>query len=170
VLPVPSFLDMAFQILAFFIFTYNPSALEGQMELALPASGEARAQDQSQADPTKIPDMDLDLKTELTVTLSTGGDVPTGAVSSISVEATAGEPKSVYSSAKDIKEDMEKGLPAFQGFLKSKQAGLTNKDAIKIRADSALKYVFVVKLMDACNKAGFKNIGFAPPPDFTTTR
>jgi hypothetical protein len=28
-----------------------------------------------------------------------------------------------------------------------------------------LKYAFVAQVMDVCCKAGFKNIGFAPPPD-----
>jgi biopolymer transport protein ExbD len=172
ILPIPSFLDMAFQILAFFIFTYNPSALEGQMELAMPASGEARAQDQQQADPTKPPDEDLDLKTELTVTLTTGGAANVGDISSVIIEGADLEPKSIpgYSGPEDIHADLKKGLPIFQNYLKSKQSGLTNKDSIKIRAGSALKYGFVVEFMDACNKAGFKHIGFGPPPDYTATK
>ena len=169
-MPIPSFLDLAFHILAFFIFTYNPASMEGQIEMAMPASGEAKAQDQSQADPTRPPEDALDLNSELTVTLSTGGDAPVGGISSVTVEGADGAQRSVYSSSADITKDLESGMPAFQNYLKSKQAGLTNKDAIKIRADSALKYVFVVKLMDACKKAGFKNIGFAPPPDYTATR
>src|SRR5947207_2085199 len=39
-LPITPMLDMAFQLLTFFLFTYHPSALEGQMELALPVIGE----------------------------------------------------------------------------------------------------------------------------------
>jgi biopolymer transport protein ExbD len=166
-LPIPSFLDMAFQILAFFIFTYNPASMEGQIEMAMPASGEARAPDQEQADPTKVPDTELELTSELTVTLTTGGEAATGAISSIAVEGADLVSKAVYSTAKAIEDDLERGMPTFQNFLKGKQAGLTNKDSIKIRADSALKYVFVVKVMDACSKAGFKHIGFAPPPDYS---
>jgi biopolymer transport protein ExbD len=167
-LPIPSFLDMAFQILAFFIFTYNPASLEGQIEMAMPATGDARAQDQQEADPTKVPDTGLELTSELTVTLTTGGDAATGALSSVEVEGADAVAKQIYSNARAVADDLEKGMPAFQSFLKGKQSGLTNKDSIKIRAQSALKYVFVVKVMDACSKAGFKHIGFAPPPDYMT--
>jgi biopolymer transport protein ExbD len=167
-LPIPSFLDMAFQILAFFIFTYNPASMEGQIDMALPASGDARAADQSQVDPTKPPDTDLEINSELTITLTTGGEAANGAISSLEVQQGADAvPKSVYSNAKAIEDDLAKGMPAFQSFLKGKQSGLTNKDSIKIQAQSALKYVFVVKVMDACNNAGFKHIGFGPPPDYT---
>ena len=40
-LPIVPFLDMSFQILFFFIMSYHPSALEGQMDLSLPAAGDA---------------------------------------------------------------------------------------------------------------------------------
>src|SRR5205823_44660 len=51
VLPITPMLDMAFQLLTFFIFTYHPSALEGHMDLTLPAAGEAKAKDQKDIDP-----------------------------------------------------------------------------------------------------------------------
>ena len=41
-LPIVPFLDMSFQILFFFIMNYHPSALEGQMDLNLPAAGEGQ--------------------------------------------------------------------------------------------------------------------------------
>ena len=37
-IPVTPMLDMTFQLLAFFILTYHPSSLEGQMEFSLPAA------------------------------------------------------------------------------------------------------------------------------------
>jgi biopolymer transport protein ExbD len=40
-----------------------------------------------------------------------------------------------------------------------------NKDNIRIEADSKLKYGRLVEVMDACLGAGFKSVGFAPPPD-----
>ena len=42
-------LDMSFQLLAFFIIMFHPSALEGQMALNLPAAGEAKAKDASRS-------------------------------------------------------------------------------------------------------------------------
>jgi biopolymer transport protein ExbD len=167
ILPVASFLDMAFQILAFFIFTYHPNSLEGQMEMALPAGGEARAQTQEQADPTKPPEKDADLKTEITVVISTpknNEDGLRGEISSLSVEGLEGVAVTIYGRSADVKADND--LSRLTNSLRGMQKGLTNKDSIKIRADSALKYGFVVKVMDACNKAGYRNIGFAAPSDF----
>jgi biopolymer transport protein ExbD len=167
VLPVASFLDMAFQILAFFIFTYHPNSLEGQIEMALPAGGEARAQTQEQADPTKPPEKDAELKTEVTVAVSTpksNEEGIRGEISVVSVEGIEGAATTIYSGVADVKTDSD--LIRLINYLRRTQKGLSNKDSIKIRADSALKYGFVVKMMDACNKAGYRNIGFAAPTDF----
>src|SRR5580704_14962561 len=35
-LPITPMLDMAFQLLMYFILTYHPSAMEGQMDLSMP--------------------------------------------------------------------------------------------------------------------------------------
>src|SRR6266508_2393295 len=140
VLPIASFLDMAFQILAFFIFTYNPSNLEGQMEMALPASGEARAQTPEQVDPTTLPDKDPELKTEITITIKSNQSGETralGTISQISVEGTEGVASTV---PVDLERDPD--LKGLQNYLIKIQRGLGNKDSIKIRADSALKYAF----------------------------
>ena len=44
-------LDMSFQILFFFVMTYHPSALEGQLEMLLPATGQAKADKIENVDP-----------------------------------------------------------------------------------------------------------------------
>ena len=36
---------------------------------------------------------------------------------------------------------------------------------VRLQADSRLKWENVVAVMDACRKAGFDNVSFAPPPD-----
>jgi biopolymer transport protein ExbD len=60
-------------------------------------------------------------------------------------------------------------VEGLERYLKSVQKELTNKTDIKIQADSRLKYYFVVQVMDACVKAGYPNVGFAPPPDLGST-
>src|SRR5262249_61580962 len=40
-LPITPMLDLAFQVLLFFILTYHPSQLEGQMDLSLPDTAQA---------------------------------------------------------------------------------------------------------------------------------
>jgi biopolymer transport protein ExbD len=163
-IPIPSFLDMAFQILAFFVATYHPSALEVQMEMALPAAADPRAQTQQQADPTTIPDSDADLKAELTITVKTAQDGrPTGRITGIEIEGVDAASKAVPVGADSAHE-----LDPLFDTLKRMQAGLNNKDSIKVKAESGLKFGFVVKVMDTCSKAGFKNVGFAPPPDYTS--
>ena len=36
--------------------------------------------------------------------------------------------------------------------------------SIKIKGDGRLRYRYVAEAMDACTRAGFNNVGFAPPP------
>jgi biopolymer transport protein ExbD len=158
VLPTASFLDMVFQLFAFFIITYNPASLEGEMAMALPASSQARAEKPEDVDPTALPDPDAELKTEVVVTVKTAGD---GTLGTVSVEDEVGV-------AKEVKVDFSKDadLSGLRDYLKQMQKGLTTKDAIKIKADPTMKMAFVARVMDACAKAGYSNIGFAPPPDY----
>jgi biopolymer transport protein ExbD len=155
-LPIVPMLDMAFQILAFFVATFQPHSLEGAMELNLPQEREAKADKPENVDPTALSDdsPEVDLPTELTVIMKgkPNDDNHTGEVSHYTVEGRAG------ASTMDSLEELQR-------YLEKAQQEVTNKDDIKIKADSALKYAFVVAVMDVCNKAGFKRIGFAAPPD-----
>jgi biopolymer transport protein ExbD len=152
-LPIVPFLDFSFQLLFFFVINYHPSALEGQMELSLPPAGEAKAESIEKMDPSKLSDTDIEVKSELTVVVRTPHDnVNDGAISQITVVGDQGEAPGLT-------------LESLEGYLKTAKKGLTNKSDIKIQADSRLKYFFVVQVMDACARAGFHNIGFAPPPD-----
>ncbi len=156
-LPIVPFLDMSFQILFFFIMNYHPSALEGQMDMSLPAAGEAKAQSIENVDPNVIPDDKIEIKSELTVVVRTPHDnINDGAISQISVTGDQGE-------------ITVPGVEALERHLKSVQKDLTNKTDIKIQAESRLKYYFVIQIMDACVKAGYPNVSFAPPPDLGST-
>jgi biopolymer transport protein ExbD len=152
-LPITPMLDMAFQLLTFFIFTYHPSALEGQMELNLPAEREARAEKQENVDPNALSDdnTNVDLPADLTVILKTQAS-DSGAVSQYTVEGREGG-----SSMATVEELRKK--------LEELQQEVTNKEDIKIKADSGIKYAYVIEVMDACTRAGFKRVGFAAPPD-----
>ena len=52
--------------------------------------------------------------------------------------------------------------------LRTSREDLTNQNDLKIQADSKLKYTFVMEIMDICMKAGFRNVGFSPPPDLAS--
>jgi biopolymer transport protein ExbD len=154
VLPITPMLDMAFQLLTFFIFTYHPSALEGHMDLSLPASAEAKAQRPEQVDPSQsAADQEIELPSEMTVVIRTQQDVSTdGSISQLSVQGRAGDTV----------------IPTPEALLKYLQKArqeLTNQKDIKIQADSRLKYSYVMEIMDICTRSGFTKIGFPPPPD-----
>ncbi len=164
-LPITPMLDMAFQLLAFFILTYHPSDLEGQMQLALPsddAKAAAKPED-VKPDSKSEKDLALEIPSDLTVVVKTQNDgVNNGIISALTVEDRSG-PTTIRP------EGAEPSLSALTRYLKSVRANVENKSAIKLQGDSKLKWDNVVQVMDACRKAGFDNISFAPPPDFNLT-
>jgi biopolymer transport protein ExbD len=152
-LPVTPMLDMTFQLLTFFIFTYHPAAMEGQMELNLPAAGEAKARTEQDVDPNKPSDTELALPAQLTILVKTVRDgVNDGNIGALVVQSVDGE-------------TAVPNVDALAKYLKSKHEELSNKDDIKIAAESKLKYSCVIEVMDICLRSGFKAVGFAPPPD-----
>ena len=149
VLPITPMLDMSFQLLAFFILTFRPSnALEGQMDMALPRAGTAKAAAPEQVDPFASSDTDLDKEAEVTVRVESAG----GGIDAISVADKAG--------SAEVKD--KAGLRAKLDDLKR---GLGGPAGVRIAAASRLKYSCLVEIMDTCLAAGFTQIGFAPPPD-----
>jgi biopolymer transport protein ExbD len=153
-LPVTPMLDMAFQLLAFFVMTYHPSDLEGQMELSLPSEAISQAQDKEDVKSDATPDnqQDLKLAANISVIVRTQRDnVNTGLISGIAVQDDSGT--APVDTLDKLREE-----------LKSRRANVENKENIKIQADSKLKWEEVISVMDACQQAGFKNISFVPPP------
>jgi biopolymer transport protein ExbD len=149
---VTPMLDMTFQLLFFFILNYHPSALEGQMSMALPKDDQkAKAEKVEDVKEGSDPD-DATLPADLTVQVKTQNDgTNNGSISQLTVVGRDG-PKEV------------KDLDALAAYLESVKESLTNKEDIKIQGDSRLGWGAIVKVMDICTKAGFKP-GFAAPPD-----
>ena len=157
-------LDMAFQIFAFFIVIYHPSQLEGQMLLNLPDAAQAKAAKPEEAKADQSMAGELDLPAEVTVLVKTkrpdgGFD---GSITQITVQERLGSKEVVKQdqSSRDVA-----NLDALRQYLKSVRDGLTNQNDIKLEAESGLRYECVMQVMDMCTRAGFKNGGFAPPPD-----
>jgi biopolymer transport protein ExbD len=154
-LPVTPMLDMAFQLLAFFVMTYHPSSFEGQMELSLPSEAITQAKTQADVDQEAKSDKDqeLQLTADVTVIVRTQRDnVNNGLISDISLQEEAG--------MRPVGNSLENLLTE----LKTRNATVTNKENIKIQADNKLKWEEVVNVMDVCQQAGFKNISFVKPP------
>jgi biopolymer transport protein ExbD len=145
-------LDMCFQLLFFFMLYYHPSSLEGQMSMALPLDKqEAAAQKQEDVNKGSDPEADT-LPADLTVNLKTQNDgYNNGVISQITVTSRDG-PREIPN------------LDALKDYLGSVKDTLTNKEDIKIQADSRLSWGAVVRVMDVCTRAGFRP-GFAAPPD-----
>lgn len=159
-IPVTPMLDMAFQLLTFFIFTYHPSELEGQMAMQLPGGGTYKAQKQEDVNPESMSDPDVDAQSKITLRVKTQHSEDAGAIQfPIEIEGLSKD------SATSLK-DLEAKLVAMRGAEKSgeKMEG-GGADSVKIEGEKRLKWQFVVEIMDACKRAGYHNVGFAPPPD-----
>jgi biopolymer transport protein ExbD len=183
VLPIVPMLDMAFQLLAYFIMVYHPSALEGQMQLALPAAGEAKAKSEMDVDPNILSDTEAEPPSEMTVVIKTQQDGGNASVpNTYLVENTlqgsaipmttlkevgdylhqeverlrkerADEVQRLRARGTKLSEDEKKRLRQLQEF------------SVKVKPASRLRFTFVADIMDAAARAGFTSVGFAPPPD-----
>ncbi len=157
-------LDMAFQIFAFFIVIYHPSQLEGQLLLSLPDAAQAKAAKPEDARPDQSMTGDLELPAEITVLAKTKRPDGTqdGSITQISVQERLGTKDVVK---QDPGSNDVPNLEALRKYLQSVRGSLSNQNDIKIEAESGLRYEYVMEIMDLCTRAGFKNVGFAPPPD-----
>jgi biopolymer transport protein ExbD len=152
-IPITAMLDMTFQMLIFFIMNFNPSDLEGQMDMALPAKIENISQEKDNPDPkASDPEPETKLPADLTVLARTDRDGPNkGKLRELVVRDKSGD-------------TVIPNLEQLTAHLNNAKDQLSNKEEVKIDADSQLRWSAVVEVMDACRKAGF-NTGFGPPPD-----
>jgi len=149
-LPITPMLDMSFQLLFYFVMTFQAAnALEGQLDMYLPKAGTPQAKKQDQVDLTKDSDADLDQQADVSVVVAS----QRGEIDSLTIREKA-------------KTTPVAEIGALKGALTKLRADLGGtQTGIKIEADSKLKYDRLVKVMDACLGAGFKSVGFSPPPD-----
>jgi biopolymer transport protein ExbD len=155
--PVTPMLDMAFQLLSFFLLTFHPDAqFEVEMDLALPQRESGKAADPTLVDPTVASNKELepqDMTDIPTITAVAAGDAANrGQLSSLSIEHL-GNAHPVSSL-----DDLEKAL---KGEFKADDF----RGAIKVRGDPQLKWSAMLEVMDACHRAGFTRVGFAAPLD-----
>ncbi len=159
-LPVTPMLDMTFQLLFFFIVTFNPQSLEGQLDFTLPGSNDYKARDQAQVDQKKQGE-DIELPSDLTVEIRRH---ETGAGVKIIVRDTADTGHIIP----DPPPPVEGKTPLTQGnmltdHLVKARKDLKNKDEIRIVPEAQIKQDIVIEVVDACIKAGFARVGFGPP-------
>ena len=168
-------LDMSFQILAFFIMTYHPSALEGHIPGLL-------APPESPAVAGKNP-----LTPALEFLTSSGEDAllkDLQDVVLVKIKAVAqgqeegqrkvGEPRQLFLQAPleteakllaDVDGDFSGALKQLAEKLKETvQKKDRHNASIKIVADSDLRQQYVLRVYDVCKQTGFAKIYFVPPP------
>jgi biopolymer transport protein ExbD len=151
-------LDMSFQILAFFIMTYHPSALEGHVSGTLAGPHVAGGEH----DFTKPLDIGLeDLSDTIVVRVKTSGVMP-------------GQPEKLYIKRTVVPvpqqiADEHDGWPAAKRRLSAEltriqKEGGAERSSVKIEADGDLRQEFVMQVYDICKQAGFSKIHFVAPP------
>ena len=140
-LPITPMLDMSFQLLSFFILTYQPRPDEGQMSVALP-----KVDVTDQPPPIEIPPLPDEKKDEYTIVLraSSGGDL-----ADLSLRGPAGDFGAIRNVG-DLQERMKE------------ISGKKENISITIEADNDLTYARLIDVMDLCKRAGFDSVNLMP--------
>lgn len=166
-------LDMSFQLLFFFVATFNPGKAEGKMAMTLPATGQAKAQDMANVDPTQLSSADLAQASDLVVRVSSHEDsfaISLGSADNKDKDEAVGTARAL--TPQNRKEEIGKLLDQLREKLTAKLKDKRDKEGpdaainIKIEANKKTKHADVVAVMDACLLAGYTQVGFAAPPDF----
>jgi biopolymer transport protein ExbD len=166
ILPITPMLDMTFQLLFFFIISFNPADLEGSVDMALPSEPDKAAEKQedvkkdSQSDPEEIK-FESDLTVQVRTQLDGRND---GDISAIFVRDITGKEDLIQPD--NTNRPRNPLLAGLKKYLIEKRENLTNQDSIKLQGDGKLKVGNIIRVMDACREAGFTNISFVPPEDF----
>ncbi|MBL8824722.1 MAG: biopolymer transporter ExbD [Planctomycetia bacterium] len=140
---VTPMLDMAFQILAFFVFTYNPSAIEGQFPINL-AQAEVGGEDKAPKPEDKVaPDQPTELKSTLFIEVRA---MEGGRLSSIKVGTTDVKPDDTEP---DKTEALINGLTRELLELKNRNP---TEDRITIKGTPTLRWEIMMRVIDAARR------------------
>ena len=164
---ITPFLDMSFQLLAFFIMTYHPSALEGHIDGKLvPPSETATGSPTPVAQVDLPPDSDPDAAETMLIQIKS---VPKGGVEG---NRHDGEPSQILlKQLQETKVVTDSSDPSLKDGLKKLDAELKRilkqpgaiKSAIKLEGDGNLRHQYVMDVYDVCKLAGYQNISFVAP-------
>ena len=172
-------LDMSFQILAFFIMTYHPAAMEGHIpgSLVPPEDPATKSKDKT---PTpmeqalSVPEdlLDPSLNDAITVVVKAAvkddlksGDRLEGTPSQIMIRTALDTEKDIVA---DVGVPVDQALKLLETRLKEMAKKGTSKANLKIAADGELRQEYVMKVYDTCKRAGYDKLHFVPPPVLNT--
>jgi biopolymer transport protein ExbD len=145
-IPVTPMLDMAFQLLTFFIFTYHPTEMEGHIDMQLPSQSGCGGVG---IEPRPIEEV----KIPVVIRLHTQHGVEAGSIV-FPIEVEAGPARNAVNSVKELQDYL----------TKMESDGKLTTSAARIEADRRMKWTYVIDVMDACKRAGL-TVSFAAPPD-----
>jgi biopolymer transport protein ExbD len=175
-LPITQFLDMTFQLLFFFMATFNPSPIEGEMDLALPnPKAEAKANDPNKInrEAKAIAEID-DLVFDLTVVVKPATDGYTLSLT----EGAVDTPIATKTPADTLRERLAKKWKAREDSINEKAKDMPAKDrdewlkkelvkqGVKVVGGKDLPWAYVLEVLDIVNKSGWKTITLGPPYDY----
>jgi biopolymer transport protein ExbD len=173
-------LDMAFQLLAFFIMTYKPSLYERHIDGNLLPALEQAASGQNAPNKDEK-NIEIDPKQFITVKVQTPGidqqEIRRDKKGSTLV-IKHGEPsriwvKRIQSPAEEIVCEVEDLLNVKEGVDKLTKELLRQKEsdpvggkmAVNLVADGDLRIEYVILVNDACRRAGYTSVNFIAPAD-----
>ena len=165
---ITPFLDFAFQLLAFFIMTYNPSALEGHIDGTLvPPSEVATKSKENIAIMDDLPsDADPDLAEAVLIKVKAVAKGQQenkridGQPSRIELSRPGEGQKVVSDSDVSLEEGLKELSDELKRILNEPGAIKTN---IKLEGDTDLKHMYMMRVYDVCKQAGYRNISFVAP-------
>jgi biopolymer transport protein ExbD len=168
-------LDMAFQILAFFIMTYHPSALEGHIpgSLVPPENFAKKGKDNAPANPLETPlsvsedELVPELNEAITIkikAIARGQEVGNKLEGHPSQVFYKQSTDTSFQMLTDVDVDFDRSIKILDSKLRELLKKGASKTNVKIDGDSDLRQQFVMRVYDTCKKVGFDKIHFVPPP------
>jgi len=144
-LPITPMLDMSFQLLAFFVFTFQPAPTEGQLAMALP-------KEEGSPTASSVPDISNDKPETFVIRVEATEQGQLGGMSIYVKDAADQKPQPIPPSYDGMLAELKKRTAE----LKGKPSKLT------LEIGSGLVQESVIRLLDVGQQAGFTDI--APVP------
>lgn len=164
-------LDMAFQLMAFFIMTYHPSALEGHIDGTLLPPSKVAIAGKASAPTEDIPVSELpDVQDSLLVNVKAvgrgqiEGDRVEGMPSRFEIRRPEDGAQSRILGGPPL--TLDEGMKTLEKELKSMrtaEGGKASKTSIKLEGDPEIRHQYVMRVYDICKTAGFDKIHFVAP-------
>jgi biopolymer transport protein ExbD len=167
VLPVTPMLDMTFQLMFFFLTTFNPpSAAEGQLDLSLPSKSDAAAKDPSAVSPiSETHKEDIEDKSTVTINIRGGrGRDDRGTISYLTVAVDTGNEEEIKATKEDRERILAEKLDKVKPVDSVDKEGKKKVPTVRVAADSDVRWSEVMSIMDVCYKNGYQ-VSFVKPTE-----